>query len=308
MTGSWCNESLMADDEINYVKEVFKSDLNMIFVGVMAFLMLVINFPGFLALLAAGEVGALFIAQDSRVQRIIRARKNKDQKLETEDSEKTIVVALPQAYQNDFFSVRNLCDEIEKRSAELDDKGSNALLSGVTEKLSAFRFEYARMLRAHHLLSSRNYRNLQNMLNNEIIRAEKSVQNEQAEQVRQALSQNLNILKKRQARIQKLDELVRLLEARLQVVRNSLSLIQDEVYSFTNVAGISDLVDNLLTNLSISDEFRSTYEDVLITETDSMSTLEASAAEHELPRIEEPPEEEQPARRRDSREHIRRVK
>ena len=298
----------MADEEINYVKEVFKSDLNLIFVGVMAFLILVVNFWGFLALLAAGEVGALFIAQDSRVQRIIRARKNKDQKLETEDSEKTIVSALPQAYQNDFFSVRNLCDEIEKRSAELDDKGSNAILSGVTEKLSAFRFEYARMLRAHHLLSSRNYRNLQNMLNNEIIRAEKAVQNEQSEQVRQALSQNLNILKKRQARIQKLDELVRLLEARLQVVRNSLSLIQDEVYSFTNVAGISDLVDNLLTNLSISDEFRSTYEDVLITETDSLSTLEASPAEHEVPLVEEQPEEEQPARRPDSREHIRRVK
>jgi hypothetical protein len=298
----------MADDEINYVKEVFKSDLNLGFVGVMAFLILVVNFWGFLALLAAGEVGALFIAQDSRVQRIIRARKNKDQKLETEDSEKTIVDALPQAYQNDFSSVRNLCDEIEKRSAELDDKGSSAILSGVTEKLSAFRFEYARMLRAHHLLSSRNYRNLQNMLNNEIIRAEKSVQNEQSEQVRQALSQNLNILKKRQARIQKLDELVRLLEARLQVVRNSLSLIQDEVYSFTNVAGISDLVDNLLTNLSISDEFRSTYEDVLITETDSLSTLEAAPAEHEPPQIEEPPAEQQPARRRDSREHIRRVK
>ena len=300
----------MADDEINYVKEVFKSDLNLIFVGVMAFLMLVINFPGFLALLAAGEIGALFIAQDSRVQRIIRARKNKDEKLETEDSEKTIVLALPQAYQNDFSSVRNLCDEIEKRSGELDDKGTNAILAGVTEKLAAFRYEYARMLRAHHLLSSRNYRNLQNMLNNEIIRAEKSVQNEQSEQVRQALSQNLNILKKRQARIQNLDELVRLLEARLQVVRNSLSLIQDEVYSFTSVTGISDLVDNLLTNLSISDEFRSTYEDVLITETDSLSTLEASPAEHEAPpiEVEEPPEEEQQARRRDSREHIRRVK
>jgi hypothetical protein len=102
---------------------------------------------------------------------------------------------------------------------------------------------------------------------------------------------------------------VRLLEARLQVVRNSLSLIQDEVYSFTNVAGISDLVDNLLTNLSISDEFRSTYEDVLITETDSLSSLEASPVEHEPPQIEEPPaEEDDSARRRASREHIRRVK
>jgi hypothetical protein len=293
----------MADSDINYVKEILKSDFNLSFVGVMAFLMMVINFPGFLALLAAGEIGALFIAQDSRVQRIIRSRKNKDQKLETEDSEKNIVAALPVTYQNDFLSVRNLCDEIERRSSELEGEGSNALLSGVTEKLSAFRFEYARMLRAHHLLSTRNYRNLQNMLSSEIARAEKAVEKEGSEQVRQALFQNLNILKKRLAKIANLDELVRLLEARLQVIRNSLSLIQDEVYTFTNVAGISDLVDNLLTNLSISDEFRSTYEDVLITETASgMSALEASPAEPETP------EEEDLTRRRGAREHIRRVK
>lgn len=294
----------MADEDINYVKEILKSDFNLSFVGVMAFLMMVINFPGFLALLAAGEIGALFIAQDSRVQRIIRSRKNKDQKLETEDSEKSIVAALPMTYQNDFLSVRNLCDEIERRSSELEGEGSNALLSGVTEKLSAFRFEYARMLRAHHLLSTRNYRNLQNMLSSEISRAEKAVEKERSEQVRQALFQNLNILKKRLAKIANLDELVRLLEARLQVIRNSLSLIQDEVYTFTNVAGISDLVDNLLTNLSISDEFRSTYEDVLITETASgMSALEASPAE-----LETPEEEQDLARRRGAREHIRRVK
>ena len=298
----------MADAEINYVKEVLRSDLNLCFVGIMAFMMLVINFPGFLALLAAGEIGALFIAQDSRVQRIIRARKNRHQKLETEDSEKSIVLALPPAYQNDFSSVRNLCDEIERRSSELDDKGSNAMLSAVTEKLSAFRYEYARMLRAHHLLSSRNYSNLQNMLNNEIIRAEKSVDREESEQVRQALVQNLNILKKRLARIQKLGELVRLLEARLQVIRNSLSLIQDEVYTFTNVAGISDLVDNLLTNLSISDEFRSTYEDVLISETDQgISALEASPGEQDVPEEAEGLAEEE-RRRRGAREQIRRVK
>jgi hypothetical protein len=293
----------MTNEEINYVKEVLKSDLNLGFVGVMAFLMMVINFPGFLALMAAGEIGALFIAQDSRVQRIIRSRINKDHKLETEDSEKSIVAALPVVYQNDFSSVRSLCDEIDRRSSDLDTNGSNTLLSGVTEKLSAFRFEYARMLRAHHLLSTRNYQNLQNMLHNEIVRAEKAVDKEGSEQVRQALSQNLNILKKRLAKIEKLDELVRLLEARLQVIRNSLSLIQDEVYTFTNVAGISDLVDNLLTNLSISDEFRSTYEDVLITETASgMSALEAPPAEPETT------EEEDLTRRRGAREHIRRVK
>lgn len=299
----------MADEEINYVREVLKSDVNLGFVGVMAFLMLVINFPAFLALLAAGEIGALFIAQNSRVQRIIRARRNKDQKIETEDSEKTIISALPQSYQTDFTSVRNLCDEIERRSSELGDAGSNAVLSGVIAKLSSFRFEYARMLRAHYLLSSRNYRNIQNVLASEISRAEKALEKEASEQVRQALLQNLNILRKRQARIQKLDELVRLLEARLQVIKNSLNLIQDEVFSFTNVAGISDLVDNLLTNINLSDEFRSAYEDVLVVETDAgISALEASPGEQEFGAQEQSEADEDLNRRQVARERLRRVK
>jgi hypothetical protein len=291
----------MADEEINYVKEVLKTDINLTFIGVMSFLMLVVNFWGFLPLLVAGEIGAAFVAQNPRVQRIIRSRKNKDKKLETEDAEKSIVQALPPNYQNEFNSVRNLCEEIEGRANELGDAGSMALLSGVIEKLSGFRYEYARMLRAHHLLSHRNYRNLENMLNNEILRAEKNLKSEQSEQVRHALTQNLNILNKRLARIQKLDELVRLLEARLQVIRNSLSLIQDEVYTFTNVAGISDLVDNLLTNLSISDEFRSTYEDVLITDD----------TEYGLTALEEEPTEpptDEARRRRAASQQLRRVK
>jgi hypothetical protein len=296
----------MAEEEINYVKEVFKSDINLAFVGLMAFLMIVINFWGFLPLLAAGEIGALFVAQNSRVQRIIRARKNKDQKMEVEDSEKSIVVSLPMNYQQDFHQVRSLCEEIEKRSNELGDPGSNMMLSGIVEKLSSFRIEYAKMLRAHHLLSSRNYRNLQTMLGNEIAKAEKALDREQSPQVRQALSQNLSILQKRLARIQKLDELVRLLEARLAVVRNSLSLIQDEVYTFTNVAGISDLVDNLLDNLSISDEFRSAYEDVLVTKADNMSALETSPEERSVYDAQAPDSSDEP--RRPPREHLRRVK
>ncbi len=298
----------MVEEEINYVKEVFKSDINMIFIGIMAFLTIAMATWAFLPLLAAGELAALFIAQNPRVQRIIRARKNKDKKIEVEDSEKSIVTALPNNYQTDFYSVRQLCDEIEKRSNEVNDPGATSLLTGVVEKLSSFRFEYARMLRAHYMLSTRNYKNLQNMLKGEIARAENAVGREQSQQVRQALEQNLNVLRKRFARIEKLDELVRLLEARLLLVRNSLGLIQDEVYTFTNVAGISDLVDNLLNNLAISDEFRSAYEDVLITEaTDAgFSTLEASPEETRQPAQYDAPADDRP--RRPQHEHIRRVK
>ncbi len=256
----------MADEEINYTKEVISSNLNLGFIGVMAFLMLVFNFWGFLPLLLAGEIGALFIAQNSRVQRIIRARMNRNQQLKAEEAETVIINSLPNNYQADYYSLRRLSDEIEKRSTELGDASASTLLSGVIEKLSAFRYDYARMLRAHYLLSSRDYRNIETGLSQDISRFEQAAERESSPQVRHALTQNLSVLRQRLARIRKLDELVRLLEARLQVIRNSLGLINDEVYTFTDIAGISGVVDNLLTNLRLSEEFRVAYEDVLSSE------------------------------------------
>jgi hypothetical protein len=264
----------MADEEINYTKEMLASDWNLGFIGVMAFLMLVVNFWGFLPLLLAGEIGALFIAQHPRVQRIIRARKNKDKLLEMVSAEDQIVNTLPAGYQDDFRALRSLCEEIERRAGELGDSSANTLLSGVVAKLAAFRIDYARMLQAHHLLSQRNYRNIETQLSRDITQAQQAVGREEATQVRHALAQNLHVLQQRLARVRKLAELVRLLEVRLQVVSNSLRLVQDEVYTFTDVSSISGLVDSLLTNLSISDEFRSTYEDVLNAEAGLMALPE----------------------------------
>jgi hypothetical protein len=289
-------------DDINYTKEVLSSNINLIFIGVMVFLMLVFSW-GFFPLLLAGEIAALFIAQMPRVQRLIRSQLNKDKKIEVEDQENTIIKALPTHYQNDFASVKRLCEEIERRTSEigsdLGGKGNSMMLTGIVEKLSAFRFDYARMLRAHHLLSNRNYRNIASGLENEIKRAETAVERERSQQVKNALAQNLHILKQRLARISKLDELVRLLEVRLQVVRNSLSLIQDEVYTFTDVAGISGLVDNLLTNLSLSDEFRTAYEEVLHAEDTAygLAALEGGAADV-MPEMTSEPEEFKPPRER----------
>jgi hypothetical protein len=287
----------MAQDDINYTKEVLQSDWNLGFIGVMGFLMLVVNFWGFLPLLLAGEIAALFIAQNPRVQRLIRARLNKDKQIEVESAEDAIVKKLPENYQHDFFSLRRLSDEIERRTQEIGDGTAGALLSGVIEKLVAFRYDYARMLQAHHSLSTRNYYDIENGLKREISRAEKAVGNETAPTVRHALAQNLHVLQQRLTRVQKLDELVRLLEARLQVIRNSLGLIQDEIYTFTDVSGISGLVDNLLTNLRLSDEFRSTYEDVLNAEAGITALPELEANGYQEP-------EPEPAR---GREQMRRA-
>ena len=296
-------------DSINFVKEALKSEDNLGFIGVMVFLMLVINFWAFLPILLAGQLAAALLAQMPLIQRILKMRKVWENKEKDKETETRIVQSLPAHYQADFHSVSTLCEEIERRSGELGTGGASRLLTDIVEKLSSFRYEYARMLRAHHLLSTRNYRQLQNMLSQQISQAEAAVEREEARQVRYALTQNLSILKQRLARIKHLDELVRLLEARLQVIKNSLGLIQDEVYTFTDVAGIQGLVDNLLINLSISDEFRAEYEDVLSLESEgaALSALESVPASAEISSHTSAAESAS-ARARQARKQMQRIK
>jgi hypothetical protein len=119
------------------------------------------------------------------------------------------------------------------------------------------------MLRAHFLLSNRNYSAIEKQLDKERGRLEEAVEVEQSEQVRLTIDQHLQILRQRLAKARQLRELVRLIEARMHVVNDSLQLIQDEVYSLTDVQGISNVVDDLLVKLQMNEEFRTYYNDVL---------------------------------------------
>src|SRR5688572_21408899 len=92
-------------DGINFVKEALKSEFNLGFIGVMAFLMLAVNFWAFLPLLVAGQLGAALLAQMPIVQRYIKMKKVWQRKANDEEAEKRIVALLPANYQADFHSV-----------------------------------------------------------------------------------------------------------------------------------------------------------------------------------------------------------
>lgn len=238
----------------------------MTFIGVMVFLSLVFNW-GFLFLLLAGELGLLILSQTGFVQRWLDKNAEKEWRKQLEQAERKIVESLAPGYQQDYQRVRHLCEEIEKRAAEMiSGNTSHMLIGGIVEKLSSFRTEYARILRAHSLLANRNYKEMQQRIDSETIKVEREIEREKSAQVRATLMQNLKILRQRSNKLHQLDELVRLLEARIQVVRNSLQLIQDEVYSLTNVRSISDIVDGMLINLQLSEEYRAYYDDVLNTD------------------------------------------
>lgn len=265
-----------------YLKALYTSNANLVFIGTMVFLTLVFN-PAMLFFLVAGELGLFMVGQLGFVQKMLNASFEREARLEQERKENTIAMGLSASYQSDFFSLKNLCTEIQRRALEQESDKTNLIaVGGLVEKLDNFRFEYVQMLRAHSLLANRNYKQLQTMVQKEIKTAEDSLCKENSEQVRNAISQNLKILRQRLSRVKQLEDLVRLIEARLQVVRNSLQLIQDELYSMTSVRGISEMVDGLLVNMEISDEFRLSYNELLTSEANALTGLEITTAQIEM--------------------------
>ncbi|HMG33864.1 MAG TPA: hypothetical protein VKM94_08000 [Blastocatellia bacterium] len=262
----------MPVQDVTHIKALYQSIPNLIFIGAIAFLALAVH-PAFLFLLLGGELGLLMLAQNAGVQRLLRAKVERERRKDQERSENQMLAAAPESYKRDFLALKDLCGEIESRTRELGP--DQPMLDGIVEKLYGLRLEYVRMLRGHFLLANRNYSSIQSQLDQEIGRLESSIASEQSEQVRMTMDQRIQILRQRTSKAKQLAELVRLIEARLQVVSDSLQLIQDEVYSMTDVRGISGVVDDLLLKIEMNEEFRSYYSDVIKEGTPALAGIAA---------------------------------
>lgn len=249
---------------INYVKEVLKSQYNLGFIGIMILLAIVFANPlGFAALILFGQIAGVLLSQFSGIQQIIQRKYLIDSKLDLKEKEEEIFLSLPSHYQKDFKSVEALCTEIEQKWKTSGQDSSNIFLTSLIAKLDSFRFEYVRMLQAHNLTASRDFGSLVEKLEAELAQNERTLEQERSPKIRDVLEQNIRILKQRMNKATQLHELLRLLGVRLTVVKNSLKLLQDEVYTSSAPEHLSDAVDNLLMTLNIDEELKATYEDVL---------------------------------------------
>ncbi|MEP6925895.1 MAG: hypothetical protein ABI954_15615 [Pyrinomonadaceae bacterium] len=267
----------MPEQEPNYVKEVVSSQWNLAFIGVMFLLMVMINFIGFGALLVAGEVAAVLLAQHPLVQRWIKFRSQIEGQENLVKKEKELVAGLPPNYQQDFAGVEQLCREIQQKwQSDANLASNNYLLKDLIDKLGSFRYEYARMLQAYYTTANRDISGLTTRLQRELQTNEASLESEKSPKVRDVLAQNVRIIKQRLQRTLQLSDLLRLLSARLAVVKNSLSLLQDEIFTVSDPENVSSAVDNLLLTLNIDDELKATYEDVLSSKTEAPAPLAAA--------------------------------
>lgn len=264
----------MPEQEPNYVKEVLSSQWNLAFIGVMFLLMVIINFIGFGALLVAGEVAAVLIAQHPLVQHWIKFRSQIAGQENLAKKEKDLILGLPPNYQQDFATVEQLCQEIQQKwQSDATLANDNYLLKDLIDKLGSFRYEYARMLQAYYTTANRDINGLTTRLQRELQSNETAFENEKSSKVRDVLAQNVRIIKQRLQRTSQLNDLLRLLSARLSVVKNSLSLLQDEIFTVSNPENVSSAVDNLLLTLNIDDELKATYEEVLSNKTEAPNSL-----------------------------------
>lgn len=242
---------------------IFKTSLNYILLTVMLILFFWTGeFGAIVALTIAAEFGLFLLSQTPLLQRYLNIVKSQEDTESLRESEKTIINSLPRAEQTKFASIQYLCDQIEKHSTDIGSSEiGNNQVSDILQKLSKFRYEYARILRVKYLLDTRDTNGNQD-LDDQISEAQYAFNHESNSSVKKALSQNLDVLKRRKASQSELNDFGRLLEARLSLVRNSVGLIQDKIYKETNVEGISDLVDDLNSNLDVNEELKD-YEELL---------------------------------------------
>jgi len=247
--------------DINYAKEVFTSIPNYVFLALILFLMITWNFWGFFMLGIAGEITAFLLSFTSYVQRIIYLKEHKNNLEGLREAEKAIIEGLKHTeYEADFKSVQTLCDRIEKRAAEVD--GGQGTMASILEKLTTFRYEYARRLRMHWLLSATDRESDVKSLNEALKEAEQSLRAETSPRAKQSWQQTIDILKKRIGKASKVGSRIREVEGQLRVVKNLLGLLYDDIRTSTELSDMSAMVDNLIVNLEISEELRDEYEEL----------------------------------------------
>ena len=246
--------------DINYPKEVLTSLPNYIFLAVMVFLMIAVNFWGFFALGAAGELAVFLASFSSYVQRIIYLKCHKNDLDNLREAEKGIIASLGANYREDFRTIQSLCDRIEKRAAEVD--GAQETMGSILERLTTFRYEYARRLRMHYLLTATDRESDLRSLNGALEEAQHNLKTETSARARQSWSQTVDILKKRINKTSQVGARIREVEAQLKVVKNLLGLLYDDIRTSTEIADMTSMVDNLIAKLEISEELRDDYEDL----------------------------------------------
>lgn len=209
--------------------------------------------PYFLAFAAAVELGIVFtMSQNTRFRRIARSRINAKSPLPDRTDSVRIKKMLDEEHQRKLKEMENRCTKI-KQNAQVIESPRSALMGVSLGKLDALADTYLHMLIAHQ-----NYiKYLSQIDRDRIVRKIDSIERDidgRNDRVSSLKQKNKEILTQRLARIDRARENIEIVEEELNVMSNTVQLLEDQTISISDPQGISQQIDTVLANMNDTEE------------------------------------------------------
>jgi hypothetical protein len=239
----------MSNETINYTKEAFLNNWNLVFLAVAAVISVVLagvtGLPIWLPLLFVSASELLYLGtvpRNQRFRRLVRSQKIEERR--KPPSQKEIFQLLSRRSQRRYARLRKLKDEIRQNYQSLS-YASQGLLDSHVRKIDNLLESYLNLLNQRERY--RNY--IDNATEDEIqqsIEALKEDMADDSERVRAVKKRRLHVLEQRLARFKKGHENLEIIGAQLGTIEDVVKYIHEQSWTLQNPEEISFQLDTLL--------------------------------------------------------------
>jgi len=233
-------------EDIDYLGAAFWNQYNIIsLVGLGAMGLFV---PGLWYMAAAAEMVYLAtVPSNERFQRLVRSEANRASIEATETRDRDMLAMLAQRDKRRYLELVEICEKIRAVAGTVD-YSSRILVEQDIAKLDYLLRTFLGMLTAlnrqrDHLASVD-----RDQIRRDTRRLEKELETAKP-RIRAIKERNLEILRQRLSRLDRVEEDQELIEANLDTIEATLKLIRDNVVSLNNPEGISDQIDSVVVNM-----------------------------------------------------------
>jgi len=232
-------------DEINYTKEAFLNQYNIVsLIGAALFSLISWSlFP----LLIAGGLELIYLSavpSHPRFQRLVRAYLEKISRLRSQEHVDQLLRVLPPEESRKYFMVRNICQVIQDNYTKFTGT-SQILLEQLVGKLDGLLHSYLRML--FSLLDHKEYLKVTNQeeMKKEIAALTNELENKPP-RVQEIHRKRVSILQRRLEKFEKAKENRQIIDAQMAAIEDILKLARDQSFTMQDPQMISEQLESLV--------------------------------------------------------------
>lgn len=216
----------------DYIKEAFKVPYNVILLtgGVLAGVVTMQPLVVWPLVAAAELVYLLGLSHNPRFQNLVRARFEQRKALSNEESARQLLEGLNGVRRQRFDAVRQRCRELQRSlaAARTGEQGFGDLLDDQqTESVNKLLWVFLRTLAYEQMLDALTTAVPRKEIDQALARAERERETA-SEPLKEALAENVEVLKKRLENLRRAEENLQALKARLVRIENSILLVQEQ--------------------------------------------------------------------------------